>query len=119
VTESAGQLDVHGISQIYHTYLKDKHSILHFQFASTAPISGGFSIYPPRAWMEGIGLWNVYYYAGVTVGLEMASYTVSEEAGSVTVCAAVISAGSNAQQRSVSVTISALVDTGDTADGMW
>jgi len=54
----------------------------------------------------------------VTVGLEMASYTVSEEAGSVTVCAAVISAGSNAQQRSVSVTISALVDTGDTADGM-
>jgi len=29
---------VHGISQIYHTYLKDKHSILHFQFASTAPI---------------------------------------------------------------------------------
>jgi len=54
----------------------------------------------------------------VTVGLEMTSYTISEEAGSVTVCAAVISAGSNAQQRSVSVTISALVDTGDTADGM-
>ena len=51
-------------------------------------------------------------YAGVSIGLEMAFYSSSEEVGVVTICAAISSAGTSAQERSVSVTISALTAAG-------
>lgn len=58
-------------------------------------------------------------YAGVSIGLEMAFYSFSEEVGVVTICAAISSAGTSVQERSVSVTISALTAAGDTAEGNY
>ena len=58
-------------------------------------------------------------YSGVSIGLEMAFYSSSEEVGVVTICAAISSAGTSAQERSVSVTISALTAAGDTAEGNY
>lgn len=60
---------------------------------------------------------NIYYVAllGVTVGFQMNSYVVMEQDESLSVCIVVVSAGSEAQTRSISVLVETI---SDTASGM-